>query len=147
MKSGDIKYFYDQGILHRGEIWWNNGNQWYVLSNGELNYSTYCYFFDADASTPTKKPLTKDQQVQRLHSELTENEKSHNYDRCKAIWKLIESYKLYRVWSLKHECWWGHNNSGYTKDKDEAGVYTHENIMANQHYYNDGVNSIAKLIQ
>lgn len=147
MKSGDVKYYYYRGILKRGEIWWNSGNQWYALSNGILDHCSHWKFFDADSSTPTKKPLDKDQQIDRLWGELTKAERAHEYDRCKSIYKLLESYKLYRVWSIKHGCWWGSNNGGYTSDINQAGVYTHENIMKNQSYYNDGVNSEVRQIQ
>lgn len=146
MKSGDLKYFYDGKILKNGIIWWNNGNQWYVMCNGTLEQTSHYRLFDYQGE-PKRKPLSKDEQIQRLHTELTRAEKDHNYGRCKVLWGKLESYKLYNVWSLKHESWWGKNNGGYTPDKTLAGVYTHENIMNKQSYYNDGVDSKAILIK
>lgn len=126
-----------------GVIWWNNGNQWYAINNGVVYYKSHWDFFDYQRD-PKRKPLSKDAQIQRLHTELTRAEKEHNYDRCKNLWGKLQGYKLYNIWSLKHNQWWGHNNGGYTDDKTKAGVYTHENVMKNQNYYNDGVDSVAK---
>jgi hypothetical protein len=143
MKSGDVKYFYDGKILKRGVVWWNNGNQWYVMCNGKLTQRSHWYFFDYNGE-PKRKQITTDQYIQRLHTELTKAEKAHNYKRCQVLWDKISGIKLYRIWSLKHELWWGHDDCGYTNDKDKAGVYTHENITKNAGYYNDGIDSIAK---
>lgn len=145
LKSGQLKYFYDRKVLKKGVIWWNNGNQWYALWNDKLYYCSHFDLFDYQGE-PKRKPLTKDRQIQRLHSELKRAESTHNYDKCKAIWKLIKSYKLYNVWSIKHQAWWGGNNAGYTKDRNLAGVYTHENIIKKSDYYNDGVDSKAILL-
>ncbi len=145
MKSGEEKYFYSGKILKKGVIWWRNGNQWRIMCNGELNQTAHWNLFDYQ-SDPKRKPLSKDAQIQRLHTELTKAEKAHNYDRCKVLWGKLQSHRLYNVWSLKHESWWGGNNSGYINDRTKAGVYTHENIMNNKNYYNNGTDSIAKEI-
>lgn len=34
----------------------------------------------------------------------------------------------FRIWSDWHKCWWRPNNSGYTRYRAEAGLYTQEEI-------------------
>lgn len=142
MESGDEKYFYDGKILKKGIIWWNNGNQWYVLSNGDVYQIAHYKAFNYSGE-PRRKPLSHDEQIQRLHSELTKAEKAHNYRRCEVLWNKLKDLKLYNVWSIEHGKWWGPNNCGYTEDKTKAGIYTYDNIMNNQSYYNGGLDSKA----
>lgn len=32
--------------------------------------------------------------------------------------------KEWHIWSIEHDGWWKPNESGYSKDKKEAGLYT-----------------------
>jgi len=55
----------------------------------------------------------------------------------------------YFIWSKKHSpsngnaVWWRENNSGYTVDLDEAGVYTKKQVDAVPGYYNNGHAAVA----
>lgn len=142
---GDRKCFYDyRNRIAIGEAYHNINNMWWMVVNGKSYNISAGSLFDFYPEVPKKKPLTKNEKIQRLHSELKNAEAKMNYERCIVLRKLLESHKLYHVWSLKWNTWWGPNNSGYTSDKSKAGVYTEENIMKNADYYNDGKNAIAK---
>ncbi|HDR3524331.1 hypothetical protein ACTFSJ_27605 [Bacillus cereus group sp. MYBK12-2] len=51
--------------------------------------------------------------------------------------------RMYHVLSLKWSegkdllVWWGPNNSGYTNDLTQAGVYTEDEILSQYSYYNN----------
>ena len=57
--------------------------------------------------------------------------------------------KKYYILSLKWSegcelaTWWKSDNSGYTRDLNEAGVYTEEQIQSRPHYYDNGVETKA----
>lgn len=36
----------------------------------------------------------------------------------------MENDKFY-VWSIEHNAWWKANHRGYTKNREEAGVYSY----------------------
>lgn len=47
-------------------------------------------------------------------------------------------YLLSLKWSKDgHYVWWGPNNSGYTLDINEAGIYPEEKINGNKAYYSN----------
>lgn len=150
LTCGELKYFYGYDKrLKCGRVYHNLNNRWYVLSNGQLDYISSWELFDYNGESH-RKQLTKEQKINRLESELKRYESAKNYIRCISINKQIEklkfSEKLYNVWSLKWNKWWGANNNGYTEDKRYAGVYLESNILASQSYYNDGSSTKAVLI-
>jgi hypothetical protein len=57
----------------------------------------------------------------------------------------------YIIVSLKHSekdeaCFWRSNDTGYTINPWQAGIYSEEQVKANPDYYNDGFNTIAVCI-
>lgn len=146
LKTGDFKYFYDGKVLKCGTIYWNNGNQWYVMCGGTIYYTSHYSLFDY-TNELRRKQLSHEEQIQRIYTELSNAEKAHNYDRCKVLWKIISEVKLYNVYSIKHGCWWGKNNNGYTSELKNAGVYTEQAIKKHKSYYDDGIDSKAILIE
>jgi hypothetical protein len=144
---GDTKVFYNWNkSITRGLVYHNINNMWWVLTNDQL-YNVACFdLFDFQTGTPKRKPLNFEQQIQRIHTELKKAEGKQDYERCIVLKKLLGNQKLYHVWSLKWDKWWEGNNSGYTSDRNRAGVYTENAIMKHADYYNNGVTSIAKPI-
>jgi hypothetical protein len=147
INCGELKYFYNYDKrLKCGIVYHSLNNRWMVLTSEEVYYVSDYDLFDFD-NQPRRKALTKEQKINRLESELKRYENKKNYIRCISINKQIEKLKssenTYHVWSLKWNKWWGANNSGYTEDKRHAGVYLESNILADQSYYNDGVNTKA----
>ena len=56
--------------------------------------------------------------------------------------------KAYIILSLKHStkdeaCFWRADNSGYTTNPWQAGIYTEEQVTNDRDYYNDGFNTVA----
>jgi hypothetical protein len=56
--------------------------------------------------------------------------------------------KAYVILSLNHSdkdslCFWRPDNSGYTTNPWQAGIYTEEQVKGDPEYYNDGYNTIA----
>ena len=55
----------------------------------------------------------------------------------------------YFILSLAHHgldenaLWWCPDDKGYTKDLNKAGRYTYEQVEANAHYYDNGVETRA----
>ena len=51
----------------------------------------------------------------------------------------MEYYLLSLKWSegKDYYVWWGPNDSGYTNDIDQAGVYNEEQINSNKLYYSN----------
>ncbi len=150
LTCGELKYFYDYDKrLKCGRVYHNLNNMWWVLTTDDYHNKSSFDLFDYNGES-RRKQLTTEQKINRLESELKKYEATKNYIRCISINKQIEelksSEKLYNVWSLKWNRWWGANNSGYTEDKRCAGVYLESNILASQSYYNDGVSTKAVLI-
>lgn len=150
INCGELKYFYDYDKrLKCGRVYHNTGNMWWVLTTDNCHNKASFDLFDYSGES-RRKTLTKEQKINRLESELNKYESTKNYIRCISINKQIEklkaSEKLYNVWSLKWNKWWGANNNGYTEDKRHAGVYLESNILKSQSYYNDGVSTKAYLI-
>lgn len=147
---GEEKYYYDRKILKKGRVYHQLNNRWFVLSGGELKYVSSWELFDFDKH-PRRKQLNKEEKINRLETELRKQEQLKNYLRCISINKHIDKLKseenIYNVWSIKHNEWWRANNSGYTSNKSEAGVYLESNIKNNQDYYNDGITTKAILIK
>jgi len=147
---GSVKYFYDYYKGKRlccGIAYHNINNMWWVVTpDGNRRNIASFELFDYEGQS-RRKELTKEQKINRLESELKKYESKKNYIRCISINKQIEKLKtsepMYYIWSLKWNKWWGANNSGYTEDKRQAGVYLESNILANQSYYNDGVSTKA----
>lgn len=151
LTCGELKYFYDYNKrLKYGRVYHNLNNMWWVLTTDDYHNEASFELFDYNGES-RRKQLTKEQKINRLESELKKYENAKNYIRCisinKQIEKLKSTEKLYNVWSLKWNKWWGANNSGYTEDKRYAGVYLESNILASQSYYNDGDSTKAVLIQ
>lgn len=144
--GGDMKCFYDyRKKIAIGKAYHNINNMWWVIINGVSHNVSSSSLFDLYPGVPKKKPITSDEQIQRLHSELRQAEISQNYERCIVLRELLKKEKLFYVFSIKHDCWWMGNNNGYTKDKLQAGVYTEVNILSNPSYYNNGETTIAFL--
>jgi|GEM_PF-1440548 len=149
INCGELKYFYDYDKrLKCGRVYHNINNMWWVLSTDDYHNKSSYELFDYSGES-RRKQLTKEQKINRLESELNRYESKKNYLRCMSINKQIEklkaSEKIYHVWSLKWNKWWGANNNGYTSDKRMAGVYLESNIMSSQDYYNDGISTKAVL--
>ena len=34
--------------------------------------------------------------------------------------------RVYLIWSIEHQAWWGPDHCGYTRDRAAAGHYTHD---------------------
>ncbi|WP_163321658.1 UvrB/UvrC motif-containing protein [Draconibacterium mangrovi] len=135
---GEIKAFYNsKRRLLIGEVWHHINNMWWVLINGERHNIASFHLFDYSPDLPNRKPLTHNQQIQRLHSELQKAADQQNYERCIVLRDKLKDVKLYRVWSINHGCWWRPDSSGYTSDKNKAGVYTDETINNNSSYFNN----------
>lgn len=142
---GDRKCFYDgNGRIAIGTAYHHINSMWWMVVNGKSHNISAGDLFDFYPEVPKREPLTKNEKIQRLHSELKKAEGKMNYERCIVLRKLLESHKLYHVWSLKWNKWWGPNNCGYTSDKSRAGVYSQELITQKADYYNDGENTVAK---
>jgi len=150
INCGELKYFYGYDkILRCGKVYHNLNNMWWVLTSDGYSCKASHELFDLNGESRRKK-LTTEQKINRLESELKKYESKKNYIRCisvnKQIEKLKNSEKVYNVWSLKHNSWWGANNNGYVSDKRDAGVYLESNILENQSYYNNGVSTKAIMI-
>ncbi len=142
---GELKYFYDYDKrLKCGRVYHNINNMWWVLTTDNYHNKASYELFDYGGES-RRKELKTEEKINRLEAELRRYENDKNYIRCMSINRQIEklkaSEKLYYVWSLKWSKWWGANNSGYTSDKRMAGVYLESNILKNQTYYNDGINT------
>lgn len=148
---GELKYYYCyySKKLSCGYAWHNINNMWWVIDNGQRRNIASFELFDYNGE-PRRKELTTEKKINRLERECRYYEDKKDYLRCMAINKQIEilksSEKVYNVWSLKWNKWWGANNSGYTSDKRLAGIYLESNIMASQDYYNNGTSTKAVLV-
>lgn len=104
IKNGDIKYFYDLYTkrLSRGQVFHNCNNMWWVILN-DTTYTNIVMWdlFDYSPSLPKRKRLTKEQKIQRLHTELKNHESKSQYERCIVLRDLINGHKLYHIWSIK----------------------------------------------
>jgi hypothetical protein len=150
IQCGELKYYYDyKRRLKCGRVYHSLNNRWIVLMSDGLDYVSDWELFDFKGE-PRRKELKKEEKINRLERELKRYESNKNYMRCisinKQIDKLKATEKVYNVWSLKWNKWWGANNSGYTEDKRYAGVYLESNILDNQSYYNNGISTKAVLI-
>ncbi len=150
---GDIKYFYHYltNRLSRGIVYHHINNMWWVLVHGKRYNKASFDLFDLSPETPTRKKLSKEAQINRMEKQLKILEGKRLYDKCiqlnKSIQKIQGEEKKYRVWSIKHGCWWKAGNGGYTDDISQAGVYLESNIKSNKNYYDNGVSTKAELIK
>lgn len=148
MECGQEKYFYDYNDrLAKGIVYHNINNMWWVIVNGK-SYNKCCRdFFDKPEVIKRKLSLTIPQQVERLNQELVKCEKKQDYVRCIVLKTLLDSYKLYNVWSIRNNAWWSGNNAGYTSNRRNAGVYLESEINSNKMYYNNGTDTVAKPLE
>jgi hypothetical protein len=136
---GDTKCFYDyNNKIAIGQAYHHINNMWWVIVNGKRYNIASFYLFDQYPGMPKKKPLTQEEQVQRIHTELKKAEAQQDYERCIVLRNMLKEEKLYYIYSLKHGCWWGGNNSDYTSQKNQAGVYRESVVLKNPSYYNNG---------
>lgn len=145
---GDTKYFYDYDKkLARGIAYHNINNMWWIMVNGKrFNVSSF-NLFDFSSELSRKKALTQQQQVQRWKDEVKKAEKKRNYKKAEALWKKIDNFTLYNVWSLKRNSWYASGSSGYVSRQEDAGVYTKREIDSDQSYYNNNKTTKAILIE
>lgn len=149
IECGTVKYFYRYGKLMRGEAYHNLNNMWWLLCNGCVNNIANFELFDYNDHAD-KKELTKDETLNKLNIKLRKLENNKQYLRCNELHNHIKRFKknetFYRVYSIKWGQWWRANNSGYTSNEGDAGLYSESNVMANKNYYDDGkINKLVKL--
>ena len=129
---GDMKCFYDYNKhIAIGKAYHNINNMWWVIVNGKRYNKASFELFDPYPEMPKRKPLKYEEFIQRLHTELRKFEEKKDYERCiqlRNYIRKINTGKLYRVWSVRHGCWWAGNDAGYTNDESKAGVYTQDAI-------------------
>jgi hypothetical protein len=146
---GDTKYFYDSyknKRMMRGTAYHNINNMWWVMINGKRRNMASYELFDFSSDLPRRRQLSEQDSVQRWKQEITRAEKKRNYKKAEALWKKVDNFTLYNVWSLSNGLWFRPGNNGYTSNKSEAGVYTKQEIDGNQSYYNNGNTTESRLI-
>ena len=150
---GETKYFYDcyTKRLSKGVVYHNINNMWWVLVHGKSCNIASFDLFDFSPDTPLRQKLSKEAQINRMEKQLKILESKRLYEKCiqlnKSIQKLQGEEKKYRVWSIKHNCWWRAGNNGYTDHISQAGVYLESNINSDRDYYDNGVSTKAVLIE
>lgn len=83
---GDLKYFYGyDGYLHRGIVYHNLNNMWYVIEN-DITLSNVSSFnlFDR-TNEPIRRVLSSDDKLKKLKSERDKQIKEENFIRCNSI--------------------------------------------------------------
>ena len=145
---GEIKYFYDNRLLQRGEVWHNINNMWWVFVGGKRRNVASSNLFDYVDGTPMKKELSHDEQINKFAKLLKIAEENHDYDRCKTLYNLMQTERTYyNIWSISEGCWWKEDNRGYTNDKTKAGIYSKETVEKNRDYYDNKEITKAVLIK
>ena len=91
--------------------------------------------------------MSEQELVQRWKSEIKIAEKQRNYKKAEALWKKVDKYTLYNVWSISNNSWFRPNSCGYTNDKEKAGVYTKQEINSHLSYYDNKKTTEAVLIK
>jgi len=147
--TGETKYYYDDDKLNKGKVYPYSSDSCMVLnSDGSYKQIQTNKLFDYD-NTPKKRVLENDELLHKLNEVLKDYEGKQDYIRCfklkKYIDKLTNKQKKYYVYSLKWGKYWGFNNSGYTSEKKNAGIYYEDFVKTRLNYYNDG--KINKLIE
>ncbi len=90
IKCGELKYFYDyDGYLHRGIVYHNLNNMWWVVENDiDLSNKASYELFDR-TDEPIRKVLSADKKLEKLKEERSRQIKAENFLRCNSIQKEI----------------------------------------------------------
>lgn len=90
IKCGELKYFYCyDGYLHRGIVYHNLNNMWWVVENDiDLSNKASYELFDR-TDEPIRKVLSADKKLEKLKEERSRQIKAENFLRCNSIQKEI----------------------------------------------------------
>ncbi len=147
---GEVRYLYNRARLVRGVIYPNMNGMWSVHSADGTPFAwvNAGELFAADAETPRRKPLTKQQRVAKLDAAIRRallSGDERRADRVRGALARLANEPMYYVLSLKRSkpadgvlTWWEPNASGYAFRLENAGRYLESEIVAKRSYYDDG---------
>jgi hypothetical protein len=145
---GEVRYIYHRARLVSGFIYPHMNNMCSVHSADGTPFAwvNAGELFTADAETPRRKPLTKQERVSKLDTALRRallRKDDRRAERVRGAMAKLTDERLYYVLSLKHSkssdgvlTWWGPNNGGYGFRLELAGKYLESVIDAHPSYYN-----------
>lgn len=90
IKCGELKYFYGyDGYLHRGIVYHNLNNMWWVIENDiDLSNRASYELFDR-TNEPIRKVLSTEKKLEKLKAERSRQIEKENFLRCNSIQKEI----------------------------------------------------------
>lgn len=95
IKCGEFKYFYGcDGYLHRGIVYHNLNNMWWVIENDITLRNKACYEFFDRTNEPIRKFLNPEEKLKKLKSVLKQQIEEENFIRCNLIKKEIDKLKI-----------------------------------------------------
>lgn len=94
INCGEVKYFYGyDGYLHRGIVYHNLNNMWWVIENDSVFSNKACFELFDRTDEPIRKVLNKENKLDKLKAELNKQIKAENFIRCNIIKKEIDKLK------------------------------------------------------
>ena len=92
---GEVKYFYGyDGYLHRGIVYHNLNNMWWVIENDTVYSNKACFELFDRTSEPIRKALNPEKKLEKLKAALNQQIKEENFIRCNIIKKEIDKLKI-----------------------------------------------------
>lgn len=94
INCGEVKYFYSyDGYLHRGIVYHNLNNMWWVIENDTVYSNKACFELFDRKNEPIRKALNPEKKLEKLKAELNRQIKEENFIRCNIIKKEIDKLK------------------------------------------------------
>ena len=92
---GQTKYFYGyDGYLHRGKVYFNLNNMWWVVENDTTLRNIACFELFDRTDEPIRRQLKPEDQIAKLKSERKRQIEKENFLRCNAIQKHINELSM-----------------------------------------------------
>jgi hypothetical protein len=90
MANGDVRYCYENGILTRGEVYYDLNSTWILVTDKNYYHNQASRLFIYTGKEPVRQNCVKETRMKILQKELEKNIQSSNFEKCIILRDLIK---------------------------------------------------------
>ncbi|WP_374290130.1 hypothetical protein [Paenirhodobacter enshiensis] len=113
-----------KGRILRGTAYYNLNSMWWVIAGGTL-YNKACHEICAHQPADLRTKLHYRLRRERLERAIGDAVMRSDFSRAETLCRItFGNEPIWRIWSRKHDAYYGSQYCGYTSDAAYAGRYT-----------------------